>query len=308
MSNSGSISYYADKYKVEAGSEIRLKEWLTDDKDKPLNKDEGEDMLKKDVLKLSEIQEKLYASNRYSVLIVFQALDAAGKDSVVKHVMSGLNPQGVNVTSFKTPTHQELEHDFLWRHYIVLPARGMFGIFNRSHYENVLVTRVHPEYILNENLPGIKTTKDIDNVFWERRFKQINHFEKTLNDNGTVILKFFLHVSKKVQKKRLLERINDPSKNWKFSIGDLKERSLWKDYRKAFEDMLKNTSTNQAPWFVVPADDKWFTRIVIANIIVNELGKLDLSFPPLTDQQKKDLEEAKKILTGESESPGDSNE
>ena len=308
MSNSGTISYYADKYKIEAGSEIRLKEWLTDDKDKTLNKDEGEDMLKKDVLKLSEIQEKLYASNRYSVLIVFQALDAAGKDSVVKHVMSGLNPQGVNVTSFKTPTHQELEHDFLWRHYIVLPARGMFGIFNRSHYENVLVTRVHPEYILNENLPGIKTTKDIDNIFWERRFKQINHFEKTLNDNGTVILKFFLHVSKKVQKKRLLERINDPSKNWKFSIGDLKERSLWKDYRKAFEDMLKNTSTNQAPWFVVPADDKWFTRIVIANIIVNELGKLDLSFPPLTDQQKKDLEEAKKILTGESESPGDSNE
>ena len=308
MSNTGSISYYADKYKVEAGSEIRLKEWLTDDKDKSLNKDEGEDMLKKDVLKLSEIQEKLYASNRYSVLIVFQALDAAGKDSVVKHVMSGLNPQGVNVTPFKTPTHQELEHDFLWRHYIVLPARGMFGIFNRSHYENVLVTRVHPEYILNENLPGIKTTKDIDNIFWERRFKQINHFEKTLNDNGTIILKFFLHFSKKVQKKRLLERINDPSKNWKFSIGDLKERSLWKDYRKAFEDMLKNTSTNQAPWFVVPADDKWFTRIVIANIIVNELGKLDLSFPPLTDQQKKDLEEAKKILTGESESQGDSNE
>jgi PPK2 family polyphosphate:nucleotide phosphotransferase len=308
MSNSGSISYYADKYKVGTGSEIRLKEWLTDDKDKPLNKDEGEDMLKKDVLKLSEIQEKLYASNRYSILIVFQALDAAGKDSVVKHVMSGLNPQGVNVTPFKTPTHQELEHDFLWRHYIVLPARGMFGIFNRSHYENVLVTRVHPEYILNENLPGIKTTQDIDNIFWERRFKQINHFEKTLNDNGTVILKFFLHVSKKVQKKRLLERINDPSKNWKFSIGDLKERSLWKDYRKAFEDMLKNTSTNQAPWFVIPADDKWFTRIVIANIIVNELGKLDLSFPPLTDQQKNDLEEAKKILTGESESPGDSNE
>jgi PPK2 family polyphosphate:nucleotide phosphotransferase len=308
MSNSSSISYYADKYKVEESSEIRLKEWLTDDKDKPLNKDEGEDMLKKDVLELSEIQEKLYASNRYSVLIVFQALDAAGKDSVVKHVMSGLNPQGVNVTPFKTPTHQELEHDFLWRHYIVLPARGMFGIFNRSHYENVLVTRVHPEYILNENLPGIKTTKDIDNIFWERRFKQINHFEKTLNDNGTIILKFFLHFSKKVQKKRLLERINDPSKNWKFSIGDLKERSLWKDYRKAFEDMLKNTSTNQAPWFVVPADDKWFTRIVIANIIVNELRKLDLSFPPLTDQQKKDLEESKKILTGESESPGDSNE
>jgi PPK2 family polyphosphate:nucleotide phosphotransferase len=308
MSDQRSISFYADKFKAAADSEIHLKEWLTDDKDKLLSKEDGEDLLKKDVFKLSEIQEKLYASNRYGVLIIFQAMDAAGKDSVVKHVMSGLNPQGVNVTPFKTPTHQELEHDFLWRHYIVLPARGMFGIFNRSHYENVLVTRVHPEYILNENLPGIKAVKDIDNSFWERRFKQINHFEKTLNDNGTVILKFFLHVSKKVQKKRLLERINEPSKNWKFSIGDLKERSLWKDYRKAYEDMLENTSTVQAPWFVVPADDKWFTRIVVANIIVNELGKLDLSFPLLTKQQEKELEEAKKILTGEPESPADNNE
>jgi PPK2 family polyphosphate:nucleotide phosphotransferase len=308
MADARSISFYADKFKVGADRGVHLKEWLTDDKDKPLSKEEGEDMLKKDVLKLSEIQEKLYASNRYGVLIVIQALDAAGKDSVIKHVMSGLNPQGVNVTPFKTPTHQELEHDFLWRHYIALPARGMFGIFNRSHYENVLVTRVHPEYILDENLPEIKTIEDIDNSFWEKRFKQINHFEKTLTENGTVILKFFLHVSKKIQKKRLLERINDPSKNWKFSIGDLKERSLWKDYRKAYEDMLEKTTTSQAPWFVIPADDKWFTRIVIANIIVNELGKLDLSFPQLTDQQKKELEDAKKILTGESDSQADNNE
>ncbi len=308
MADAHSISFYADKFKVGADSGVHLKEWLTDDKDKPLSKEEGEDMLKKDVLKLSEIQEKLYASNRYGVLIVIQALDAAGKDSVIKHVMSGLNPQGVTVTPFKTPTHQELEHDYLWRHYIALPARGMFGIFNRSHYENVLVTRVHPEYILDENLPEIKTMKDIDNSFWEKRFKQINHFEKTLIENGTVILKFFLHVSKKIQKKRLLERINDPSKNWKFSIGDLKERSLWKEYRKAYEDMLEKTTTSQAPWFVIPADDKWFTRIVIANIIVNELGKLDLSFPPLTDQQKKELEDAKKILSGEPDSQADNNE
>lgn len=308
MADAHSISFYADKFKVGEDNGVHLKEWLTDDKDKTLNKEEGEDMLKKDVLKLSEIQEKLYASNRYGVLIVIQAMDAAGKDSVIKHVMSGLNPQGVNVTPFKTPTHQELEHDFLWRHYIALPARGMFGIFNRSHYENVLVTRVHPEYILNENLPDIKTIKDINDSFWEKRFKQINHFEKTLTDNGTVILKFFLHVSKKIQKKRLLERINDPSKNWKFSIGDLKERSLWKDYRKAYEDMLEKTTTTQAPWFVVPADDKWFTRIVIANIIVNELGKLDLSFPPLTDQQKKELEDAKKILSVESDAQTDNNE
>jgi PPK2 family polyphosphate:nucleotide phosphotransferase len=298
-----SASYYADKYSAGIGKEIQLKEWLSDDKDKPLNKEEGEEMLRKDILTLSELQEKLYASNRFSVLIVIQAMDAAGKDSVIKHVMSGLNPQGVSVTPFKTPTHQELEHDFLWRHYIALPERGMVGIFNRSHYENVLVTRVHPEYILNENLPGIKAITDIDDSFWERRFKQINQFEKTLADNGTVILKFFLHVSKKIQKKRLLERINDPKKNWKFSIGDLKERSLWKDYRKAYEDVLQYTSSDKAPWFIVPADDKWFTRIVIANIIVNELSKLDLGFPLMTDQQRKDLEEAKKILTGESESP-----
>ena len=300
-----SISFYADKFKVGAGKGVDLKEWLTDDKDKPVNKEQGEGLLAGDVQKLSEIQEKLYASNRYAVLIVIQAMDAAGKDSVVKHVMSGLNPQGVNVTSFKTPTHQELEHDYLWRHYIALPARGMVGIFNRSHYENVLVTRVHPEYILNENLPGVHAVADIDKDFWDKRFKQINHFEKTLFDNGTVILKFFLHVSKKEQKKRFLERIDDPAKNWKFSAGDIKERGLWKDYRKAYEQMLENTSNATAPWFIVPADDKWFTRYVIANIIINELSKLDLSYPSLSDQQKQDLQNAKKILTGELEPPAD---
>jgi PPK2 family polyphosphate:nucleotide phosphotransferase len=299
---------YADRYRVAQGLEMHLKEWLTDDKDKPVNKGDGEEMLKSDILKLSEIQEKLYASNRYSVLIVFQAMDAAGKDSIVKHVMSGLNPQGVNVTSFKTPTYQELEHDYLWRHYIALPARGMVGIFNRSHYENVLVTRVHPEYILNENLPGIKEVKDIDKSFWENRFRQINHFEKTLVENGTVILKFFLHVSKKEQKKRFLERINDPAKNWKFSAGDIKERGLWKEYRKAYEDMLENTTPPHASWFVIPADDKWFTRLLVANIIVNELDRLDLGFPVLSEEQKKALENSKKLLTGESESPPDNND
>jgi PPK2 family polyphosphate:nucleotide phosphotransferase len=308
MADTHPKSFYADKFQAPEGKSVHLKEWMTDDKDKPVTKEEGEGILKSDISCLSEIQERLYASNRYSVLIVLQAMDAAGKDSVVKHVMSGLNPQGVNVTPFKTPTHQELEHDYLWRHYIALPARGMVGIFNRSHYENVLVTRVHPEYILNENLPGIKAVTDIDKSFWDRRFKQINHFEKTVVDNGTVILKFFLHVSKKEQKKRFLERIGDPAKNWKFSGADIKERELWKEYRKAYEDLLENTSTSQAPWFIVPADDKWFTRLVIANIIVNELGKLDLSYPQLTDQQKKDLESAKKTLTGELDSPADGNE
>jgi len=303
MSDAQIIARYADKFRAGEGKKINLKEWLTDDKDKPVEKDSGVSLLQEDILKLSDIQEKLYASNRHSVLIVIQAMDAAGKDSVIKHVMSGLNPQGVTVTSFKTPTHQELEHDYLWRHYNALPARGMVGIFNRSHYENVLVTRVHPEYILNENLPEINAITDIDKSFWEKRFKQINHFEDTLSDNGTLVLKFFLHVSKKEQKKRFLERINDPAKNWKFSMGDLKERDLWKEYRKAYEDMLEHTSTAQAPWFVIPADDKWFTRLVLANIIVSELGKLDLKFPVVPDVQLKQLQEAKKLLTGETDSP-----
>jgi PPK2 family polyphosphate:nucleotide phosphotransferase len=305
MADQYSSSFYAEKFRVGKEVTVKLKDWLTDDNEKPISKEEGEALLKSDISKLSDLQEKLYASNRFSVLIVIQAMDAAGKDSVIKHVMSGLNPQGVNVTSFKTPTHLELEHDFLWRHYIALPARGMVGIFNRSHYENVLVTRVHPEFILNENPPGIKDINDIGKSFWETRFKQINHFEKTLADNGTVILKFFLHVSRKEQKKRFLERINDPAKNWKFSAGDIKERERWKDYRKAYEDMLENTSNDFAPWFVVPADDKWYTRLILANIIVNELSKLDLSYPPLSDQQKKELENSKKLLTGEDESAGE---
>lgn len=292
-------SFYADKFKLVGGKEVKLKEWLTDDKDKPVSKLEGENILQSDILKLSEYQDKLYASNRYSILIIIQAMDAAGKDSVVKHVMSGLNPQGVNVTPFKTPTHQELDHDYLWRHYIALPSRGMIGIFNRSQYENVLVTRVHPEYILNENIPGIQQVTDIDQAFWDKRFKQINRFEKTLVDNGTVILKFFLHVSKEEQKKRFLGRITDTSKNWKFSTGDLKERDLWKEYRKAYEELLENTSTEVAPWFIVPADDKWFTRLVISNILVNEMAKLKLAYPVLNDQQKAELAKAKETLEEE---------
>ena len=302
------ISFYADKYKIGEGKKIQLKGLETDEKDKPISQADAELILKSDIAKLSDIQEKLYATNRYAVLIIFQAMDAAGKDSAIKHVMSGLNPQGVNVTSFKIPTHLELEHDYIWRHYIALPARGMFGIFNRSHYENVLVTRVHPELILNENLPGIRKPEDIGESFWSTRFKQINQFEKTLVDNGTVILKFYLHLSKKEQKKRFLERIDNPAKNWKFSPSDIQERGLWKNYRKAYEELLSNTSTERAPWFVVPADDKWFTRFLIANIIVSELSDLDLSFPTLSEKQKTDLENAKKTLTGELESPASDNE
>jgi PPK2 family polyphosphate:nucleotide phosphotransferase len=300
MANQHGTAYYAEKYKIPEGKPVSLKDLPTDDEDKTVNKAEGEILLKSDILKLAVLQQKLYISNRYSILIVLQAMDAGGKDSVIKHVMSGLNPQGVIVTSFKVPTHQELQHDFLWRHYIALPARGMFGIFNRSHYENVLVTRVHPEYLLNEQLPGITKLEDIDKSFWDMRFKEINHFEKTLVENGTVILKFHLHVSKKEQKKRFLERIDDAVKNWKFSSADLKERTLWKDYRKAYEEMMEQTSREIAPWFTVPADDKWFTRLVIANIIVNELGKLDLQYPVLNPQQKIELAKAKEDLQNES--------
>jgi PPK2 family polyphosphate:nucleotide phosphotransferase len=299
MANQHGTGYYAEKYKIPEGKPVSLKDLPTDDEDKAVNKAEGEILLKSDILKLAVLQQKLYISNRYSILIVLQAMDAGGKDSVIKHVMSGLNPQGVNVTSFKVPTHQELQHDFLWRHYIALPARGMVGIFNRSHYENVLVTRVHPEYVLNEQLPGIAKLEDIDKSFWDRRFKEINHFEKTLVENGTVILKFHLHVSKKEQKKRFLERIDDSFKNWKFSSADLKERALWKDYRKAYEEMMEQTSREIAPWFTVPADDKWFTLLVIANIIVNELGKLDLQYPVLNPQQKIELAKAKEDLQNE---------
>jgi len=305
MGDGKQASVFADRYRIRGGKPVRLKDFPTDEDDKPVSKKEGEELLSADVAKLTDLQDKLYVHNRYALLIVIQGMDASGKDSVVKHVMSGLNPQGVTVTPFKTPTHQELEHDFLWRHYLALPARGMVGIFNRSHYENVLVTRVHPEYILNENLPGILSVDQIRDSFWEKRFRQINDFERTLTENGTLILKFFLHVSKKEQKKRFLERIDDPSKNWKFSSGDIKERDLWKDYRKAYEDLLEKTSSDDAPWFAVPADDKWYTRIVIANIVVRELEKLDLNYPVLNSQQEKDLAASKKILTGEIDSPAE---
>ena len=216
------------KMRVPHDEKIFLKEFDTDVKDKGITKEEGESLLKFGIEKLSELQDKLYADHKNAVLIVIQAMDAAGKDSAVKHVMTGLNPQGVDVTSFKTPNKTELEHDYLWRHQLALPPRGNIGIFNRSHYENVLVTRVHPEFILNENIPGINGVDDIDDDFFKNRFRRINEWEKHLSDNGILVLKFFLHVSKEEQKKRLIARIDDPTKNWKFQVGDLKERALWK--------------------------------------------------------------------------------
>ncbi len=258
--------------------------------------DEAKDRLKKNRKKLSELQETFYAANKHSLLIVLQAMDAAGKDGAIRHVMSGVNPQGCSVHSFKKPSDNELEHGFLWRHYVKLPERGQIGIFNRSHYENVLVTKVHPEYILSENLPGINSVKDVTHEFWEMRYEQINNFEKIIGDNGTIILKFFLHVSKEEQKERFLERINEPEKNWKFSSGDIEERKYWDDYQKAFEAALSKTSKKDAPWFIIPADHKWFSRIAISDIIIHTLKGLDLKVPELDHKEKELLSKAKEAL------------
>lgn len=290
---------YFDRLRVPEKKKIRLRNYATDVDMKPMSKEEGERMLRESIGHLSEIQDKLYAHNRYSVLIIFQAMDAAGKDGAVKHVMSGLNPQGVKVTSFKVPTHLELDHDYFWRHNLALPARGEIGIFNRSYYENVLVTRVHPEYILNEKIPGIESVEKIGLPFWRQRFKQIRRYEKSLAENGTLILKFFLHVSKKEQKKRFIERIEDPAKNWKFSLGDVEERQHWDMYQQAYEEAISNTATNHAPWFIIPADDKWFARLAIASIIYQHVEKLNLSYPKITATQKKELEKAKIKLLNE---------
>jgi PPK2 family polyphosphate:nucleotide phosphotransferase len=287
------------KYHAKSGKKISLKDFDTDYDGKKLNKEEAEFLLEEGRTLLAEIQDKLYAHNQYRILIVFQAMDAAGKDGAIKHIMSGFNPQGVKVSSFKSPTSQELDHDYFWRHYSALPGRGEIGIFNRSHYENVLVTKVHPEWILNERLPHVKSVKDINEKFWEDRYKQINRFEKNLAENGTIILKFFLNVSKKEQKKRFMERIDDPSKNWKFSLSDIKERGFWDQYQKAYGEAISATSTDYAPWYVIPADDKWFTRLAIAGIIYKEFEKLKLSYPVVDATQKAELQKAKEILNNE---------
>jgi PPK2 family polyphosphate:nucleotide phosphotransferase len=288
-------------YFAKPGTKISLKKFPTDCHHKELSKEEAEKLLQSGLEKLEKMQDKLYAHDQFSILIVFQAMDAAGKDSTIKHVMSGLNPQGVNVTSFKVPTSTELNHDFFWRHYNALPPRGQIGIFNRSHYENVLVTRIHPELILKENLPEINKVADIKQSFWEKRYKQINRFEKNLVENGTIVLKFFLHLSKEEQKKRFLERIDDPTKNWKFSYADLKERSHWDEYQKAYEEMINKTSTPEAPWFIIPADDKWFTRALLAAIINAQFDKMDFEYPVVTKEQKEQLMQGKAELLAESD-------
>lgn len=255
-----------------------------------ITKQEAKEQLTKDVEKLAELQSMLYAQDRYSILVIFQAMDAAGKDGTIKHVMSGINPQGCQVYSFKQPSAEELDHDYLWRINRSLPERGRIGIFNRSHYEDVLIAKVHPEIVLSAKLPDIKTVEDIDADFWKRRYRQINDFERYLTENGTVILKFFLNVSKAEQKKRFAERLNDPAKNWKFSSADIKERRFWDEYMKAYADVLTETSTEIAPWYVIPADNKWFMRYAVGRIICERMKELDLHYPRLSNEELDKLE------------------
>ncbi|CAM3586158.1 polyphosphate kinase 2 family protein [Elizabethkingia occulta] len=262
-----------------------------------MTKDEGITLLDEEKKKLHKLQEKLYADGSKSLLIIIQAMDAAGKDSLIEHVMSGINPQGCQVTSFKTPSSKEYTHDFLWRHYLALPEKGKIGIFNRSHYESVLICKVHPEYNLGEKV--WKDVKDFDDKFWNNRYESIRNFEKHLSENGTKVIKFFLHVSKDEQKKRLLDRINEPEKNWKFSSGDLKERALWDKYQKAYEEAINETSTEYAPWHILPADNKWFTRLTACQIITQTLEKMDLKFPVLSDEEASELEASKTSLENE---------
>lgn len=299
-SNRKAFIKYLDSLRVREGKKFNLeKDYDTDYDHKMVTKAEGTKILEDGIKNLAVLQDKLYAHNQYSILIVLQAMDAAGKDGIIKHVMSGLNPTGVKVASFKTPSKEELDHDYFWRHARALPSRGEIGIFNRSHYENVLVTRVHPEYVLNENLPDVNSLKDIDKDFWDKRYKQINRWEKNLAENGTIILKFFLHVSKEEQRRRFLDRINDREKNWKFSIADAQERKHWDQYMRAYEDLLRATSTDHAPWYVLPADDKWFTRLCLGAVMFFEFEKLGLSYPAVSKEQEARLEEVKKALLAE---------
>ena len=258
------------------------------------SKEKAEKLLKQNIEKMAELQDKLYAQDKYSLLIIFQAMDAAGKDGAIKHVMSGLNPQGTQVYSFKQPSKEELDHGFLWRIQKAVPERGRIGIFNRSHYEEVLIVRVH-NLIRFQQIPE----ELIDDKIWERRFKQINDFERYLYENGTVIIKFFLNISKEEQKKRFLSRIEDPSKNWKFSAADVDERKYWDDYMKAYQEAISATSTKYAPWYIVPADKKWFARLVVSEVIVQTMKKLNPDYPKLSDEQISQLQKCKEILMNE---------
>ena len=285
-----------EHFLAQAGKKLNLKDHPTDFTGDYKEKKDAEKDLQKNIKRLAELQDVLYAQNIHALLIIFQAMDAAGKDSTIEHVMSGINPQGCQVVSFKQPSAEELDHDFLWRCAIATPERGRIGIFNRSHYEEVIVVRVHPQVLQAQQLPDeIKNDKNI----WKNRYRQIKNFEETLAENGIHTVKFFLHVSKEEQKKRFLARIDEPDKNWKFSAGDVKERELWDDYMNAYRDAIEATSTEKAPWYIIPADKKWFMRLAVSEIIVKKLESLDLQYPVLSETHKQELIEMKKMLENE---------
>lgn len=279
-------------YRVDDGKHFRLKEFDPADTEHWDSVEEAKEQLQKDIQRMEELQDKLYAQDRWSVLLIFQAMDAAGKDGTIKHVMSGVNPEGCQVHSFKAPSQAELQHDFLWRTTQALPERGHIGIFNRSYYEEVLVVRVHPPVLESQLVPPSLITKDI----WKERFEDINCFERHMGRNGTVVRKFFLHLSKKEQKRRFLARLDEPEKHWKFSAADIQERECWDDYQEAYEDMIRHTASKQAPWYVVPADNKWFTHLVVAAAIVQTLEELDLCYPKVDGEKRKEIAAARRIL------------
>jgi PPK2 family polyphosphate:nucleotide phosphotransferase len=286
---------FAKPFQVADGSHFRLKDFNPADTLGLKSKEHAKEALERGIARLAKLQEKLYAQDRWAILMILQGMDAAGKDSTIKHVMSGVNPQGCQVNSFKAPSPEELQHDFLWRTSRSLPGRGQIGIFNRSYYEEVLAVRVHPELLAREKIP---TQLVLDNI-WQKRFEDINAFERYLSGNGIVVLKFFLHLSKKEQKKRFLERLEDPEKNWKFSMSDALERQHWEKYTCAYEDMIRNTSTKHAPWYVVPADHKWFARLVVSEAAISAMECLDLSFPKMDADKRKELKDARAALEHE---------
>lgn len=279
-------------YRIDDGKNFRIKDFDPAETRDLRSKDDAKEMLERGIEELIELQDKLYAQDRWAVLLIFQGMDAAGKDSAIKHVMSGVNPQGCEVHSFKTPTSEELNHDYLWRCNKVLPERGKIGIFNRSYYEEVLVVRVHRDILKCEQIPELLINKNI----WQQRFDDIQNFERYLLHNGVVVRKFFLNISKKEQKRRFLARLDTPEKNWKFSLSDVRERDCWDDYMRAYEEMIGATSTQDSPWFAIPADNKWFTRVVVAAAIIDALKNLKLAYPAVDTDRRKQLEAARSEL------------
>ena len=282
----------AKTYRIESGKHFRLKDFDPADTGHWHSKEHAERALQQGIARTGELEDKLYAQDNWAVLLIFQAMDAAGKDGAIKHVMSGINPQGCQVYSFKAPSEVEQQHDFLWRTTRVLPERGHIGIFNRSYYEEVLVVRVHSAILKSQRMPASL----LDNRIWDQRFEDIRCFERHMTRSGTVIRKFFLNLSKKEQKQRFLARLDHPEKNWKFSADDIHERKYWEDYQDAYQDMIRNTSSEEAPWYVVPADNKWFTRLVVSTVLVDTLESLKLSYPKVDERKRKELEAAKKVL------------